>query len=74
MINCQARVLGGEVSMWTNHYCQSSECEPTPPNAERPCAWWMSGTGAANATLDAEFERSVTATTWPKAAVGGGAF
>lgn len=63
------RVLGGEVSMWTNHYCHAGECQPAPPGAERPCAWWMSG-----AAGDAEFAASVTATVWPKAAVAGGAF
>ena len=68
----KARVLGGEVSMWTNHYCAAGQCEPTPDGTERPCAWWLSG-DTHNATLDAEFARSVVATVFPKAAVTAGA-
>ena len=47
-------------------------CEPTPADAERPCAWWLSGEDR-NATLEAEFAKSVLTTVWPKAAVTAGA-
>ena len=61
-------LLGGEMSMWTDNYCSTTQCGAngktgTPVGAE-----------LFSPTRDAEFTRSIVAMIFPGAAVGAGAF
>lgn len=69
----RARVLGGEVSMWSDHYCATKECHAVQVDAAHPapCAWFLSG---RNHSLGGEFARSVLAMLYPKVGIAAGAF
>ena len=64
------RVLGGEISVWTDDFCYPTECGARGPVGRPP----------ANASclyaraLDDAFERSVGGITWPRGLVAANAF
>lgn len=71
----RALLLGGEVSFWSDHYCDRMECHSSKTDKDHPrgCAWWLSGFNAS-AALDAQFAASAMAMLFPRAAIAAGSF
>ena len=63
------RILGGEISLWTDDYSYPTECGahgPGHPPANASCLYARA--------LDDAFELSIGGITWPRGLVGAGAF
>ena len=69
------RMLGGEVSLWSDHYCHWSECHAVTGGEEYPrgCAWFLSGLEGSD-ERQAQFATSATAMLFPRVSVAAGSF
>jgi hypothetical protein len=67
------RMLGGEVSLWSDHYCFFDECHATRGGTDFPrgCAWFLSG---HYSNLSSVFYESAIAMVFPRSSIAAGSF
>jgi hexosaminidase len=68
-VTADRKLLGGEVSMWTDNYCYTLQCGAFGPDQAPPV-----GAALYPPSMDTEFTSSFNGLVWPKAALVGGSF